>query len=418
MELGHFVIGHVRHRVAVAPQGGHQFVPVPVRFHLHTDKDVGLVRVPHAVVELGDHAPVDELAKLAEAAGPLGDSDREDRLAFFTDLGALGDVAQPVEIHIGAADDGGEGSTLGPLSIDVFFQTRHRQGPGGLGDGAGVIEDILDGGADFIGGDGNHLVQGLTQHPEGFLAHLGHRRAIGKQAHLLELDPPAPVEGGLEAGGVIRLHGDDLHLRTDKFDIGGDARAESTAAHADKDGVEGSGQLAQEFQGYGSLTRNHLRIIERVDIDHTQRLHQLRRVGGRRLEAVSLQYHLAAEGLDGGNLDLRGGAGHHNGGLDPQRPGRHGHTLGMVARGRRHHAFPALGIAELAHAVVGAPQFEGEHRLEVLALEQHPVVEAAAQLRGEIQRGFVNEIVDIGVEDTLDVAIGHEIRSPWQWPSW
>src|SRR5690606_20347435 len=75
MYFGHLVVGHVRHRVAVAAQGGHQVVPVPIGFHLHTDEDMGLGGVAHTVVELGDHAPVNQLAELAEAAGLLGDGD-------------------------------------------------------------------------------------------------------------------------------------------------------------------------------------------------------------------------------------------------------------------------------------------------------------------------------------------------------
>ena len=42
-------------------------------------------------------------AELAERARPLGDRDAEQRLARFADLGALGDEAQAIEVHVRAA---------------------------------------------------------------------------------------------------------------------------------------------------------------------------------------------------------------------------------------------------------------------------------------------------------------------------
>ena len=45
------------------------------------------------------------LAELQKAAGPLGNLDRQQRLALGAEVGALGHVPQPVEIDIGAAVD-------------------------------------------------------------------------------------------------------------------------------------------------------------------------------------------------------------------------------------------------------------------------------------------------------------------------
>ena len=56
-----------------------------------------------AVVELGDAALSETLAEPQEAAGALRDGHGEQRLACVADLGALGDVPQPIEIQVGAA---------------------------------------------------------------------------------------------------------------------------------------------------------------------------------------------------------------------------------------------------------------------------------------------------------------------------
>ncbi len=76
------------------------------------DEDVRHLLVGDAVVELGDRARADQLAEALERAALLGDRHREQRLALLAELGALGDEAQAVEVHVGAAGDGDEGLAL------------------------------------------------------------------------------------------------------------------------------------------------------------------------------------------------------------------------------------------------------------------------------------------------------------------
>ena len=71
---------------------------------LDADEDVRLGRVGVAVVELGDVAARRQAAEVLEAAGPLRDRGREDRLAGLAELGPLGDEAEPVEVHVRAAE--------------------------------------------------------------------------------------------------------------------------------------------------------------------------------------------------------------------------------------------------------------------------------------------------------------------------
>jgi hypothetical protein len=56
----------------------------------------------------------------------------------------------------------------------------------------------------------------------------------------------------------------------------------------------------------------------------------------------------------------------------------------MVAGRRTDHTLFQLFRLQVRHLVVGAAQLEAEHRLLVLAFQQHPVVQAAAQ----VLRGF------------------------------
>ena len=67
------------------------------------DIAVGARRIGIAVIELGHGAAADDLAEAQEAAGAFGDLDREHRLAARAEVGALGHVAQAVEIEVGAA---------------------------------------------------------------------------------------------------------------------------------------------------------------------------------------------------------------------------------------------------------------------------------------------------------------------------
>ena len=65
-----------------------------------------------------------------------------------------------------------------------------------------------------------------------------------------------------------------------------------------------------------------------------------------------------------------------------------------------------------AMLVVGAAQLEGEHGLQVLALEQHAIAQAARQALGRLERRFDRDVVDARLEDLLDVVVVHALRIP------
>ncbi len=72
------------------------------------------------------------------------------------------------------------------LARHVFLDAGHRQGARGLGDGARVLENVLDGGADLIGAHQNDLIDVLARKTKGLLAHAPHGDAVGEHADAIE----------------------------------------------------------------------------------------------------------------------------------------------------------------------------------------------------------------------------------------
>ena len=120
VELRDLVARHVEHgeprepRAAVLGRRRARFAAVEGE----ADEDVRLVLARVAIVELGDLTRLPSwLAEIAEGARALGDRHCEDRLAVLAELGALRHVAQPVEVHVGAAVDGDERAALRVLPL-------------------------------------------------------------------------------------------------------------------------------------------------------------------------------------------------------------------------------------------------------------------------------------------------------------
>ena len=71
--------------------------------NLQTDKHMSFLFIANTIDEFGDVAGADQFAEALEAAAFFGNRYREYGFTCFADLGALGDEAQAVEIHIGTA---------------------------------------------------------------------------------------------------------------------------------------------------------------------------------------------------------------------------------------------------------------------------------------------------------------------------
>ena len=104
-------------------------------------------------------------AELAERAGPLRDGHGEQRLARLAELGALGDEAQPIEVHVGAAQHRRQplpGRAPGARATHAF-RPATASAPAGSMIAARVVEDVLDGGADLVVGHAHDFVDGLLR---------------------------------------------------------------------------------------------------------------------------------------------------------------------------------------------------------------------------------------------------------------
>ncbi|KKY54547.1 hypothetical protein AAY86_00005, partial [Pseudomonas amygdali pv. tabaci str. ATCC 11528] len=179
---------------------------------LHADEDVRLAISVIAVVEFGDLALADGFAECLEAARLLGNGHGDDCFAAFAQLGALGNVTQTVEVDVGSGVDGHQCLTADAALLDVFLDPGNTQRARRLGDRAGVVVDVLDRRADFIGADGDHLIDIMTAHFKGVMADLRHRHAIGKQPDLAQHHALPGGHRRLQAVGVVRLDADHLDL--------------------------------------------------------------------------------------------------------------------------------------------------------------------------------------------------------------
>ncbi|MNZ76598.1 hypothetical protein D3C78_951110 [compost metagenome] len=239
------------------------------------------------------------------------------------------------------------------------------------------------------------------------LADLRHCHAIGKQPDLRQHHTLTRGHGGLQAVGVVRLDADHLDLRAQVLHVGGDAGDQAAATDRDEDRVQLARVLTQNLHGHGALTGDGVRIVIGVDVDKALFVHQLQRIGQRFRERVTVQHHLATARTHAFDLDLGGGLGHHDGGLDPQLTGRQGHALGMVAGRCGDYATGQFLSTELGQLVIGTANLEGEHRLQVFTLEQDVVAQTLAQLAGGLQRSFDGNVVNARGEDLLDVLFEH-----------
>src|SRR5215475_16223639 len=90
-------------------------------------------------------------AELAETPGTLGDGYRENRFALLSQFRALGNEAQAVEVHVGAAGDRNVSPVPWAMTLAPGLDSGDRQRARGLEHRAGVFEHVLERGARRVG---------------------------------------------------------------------------------------------------------------------------------------------------------------------------------------------------------------------------------------------------------------------------
>ena len=94
-------------------------------------------------------------------------------------------------------------------ALGVALEAGHRERAGRLHHAAGVVEDVLDRGADLVVRDAHDLVDGTLRDPERLLADGAHRDAVGEDADVIEHDAPAGPQRLVHRVGLERLDADD-----------------------------------------------------------------------------------------------------------------------------------------------------------------------------------------------------------------
>ena len=97
-------------------------------------------------------------------------------------------MPQTVEIDVRTRVDGHEGLATGCTFCHVLLDASHRQRAGRFGDRAGIVIDILDGGAELVIADGQHLIDAKPAHLETMGADLCDGHAIGERADARQND--------------------------------------------------------------------------------------------------------------------------------------------------------------------------------------------------------------------------------------
>ena len=331
MLFGQLVVGQVDRGKTVAHKAALDALGLVAFGDGQPDKNMGLVCVRDAVVELGHRARADQLAKALEGAAFFGDRDGKEGFALFTKFSALGNKPQSIKVHVRAAGDGHQGLTFDLTRLHILLDSRHTQGPGGLQDAAGFLKNIFDGGADFVGVD-HHVVvyQGACQ-TKGFLAHKLHGGAVREQTHIVQLDAFACANRLQHGVRINRLHADDADLGPHGLDVRRHARNEAPAADRYEHSVDRALVLAQDFHCHRALACNDVGVVKGVDKTLPLFLFdgQRMRVGIRK--TVTVQHHLGAHGVHGIDLQARCCHRHHDGGFAAEFFGCQGHALSMVA---------------------------------------------------------------------------------------
>ena len=152
--------------------------------------------------------------------------------------------------------------------------------------------------------------------------------------------------------------------------------------------------MAQNLGADRSLPGDHERIVERVDERHAGLGHQRVAVRLGLVVAVAGQHHLSAHRPHRIHLDPRRRLRHDDDRAQTELLRRERHALRVIAGAGGDDAARPLLVGEMRDLVVGAAQLEAEDRLQILALQQHLVVETLGQPGRLVERRLPRHVVD------------------------
>ena len=340
-------------------------------------------------------------------AGPLRDLDADQRLATLTELGALGDEAQAIKVHVGAGNEGDEALARADevVLVDVLGHASDRQRARRLRDRPRVVEDVFDRRADLVVGDRDHAIDELRTQAERLLADQPHRGALAEETDRVQRHSSPRRQRARHRIAVVRLHADDLHTRRcDRLDVQRCAREQTAATNAREHAVERARvRLPHQLDRRRSLPGDDVRIVERRDVGEAVLLLEPRALALRLVKVVAEQDDRRAEPLDVGPLDRRRVERHDDRAGDAELVPGQRDALGVVAGRTGDDAAPTLLLGQRRHLVVRAADLEGEDGLQIFALEQDRASELGRQRRRVRERRRRHAFVDARGEHELEV---------------
>ncbi|OQA08025.1 MAG: hypothetical protein BWY65_01645 [Firmicutes bacterium ADurb.Bin373] len=148
-------------------------------------------------------------------------------------------------------------------------------------------------------------------------------------------------------------------------------------------------QIFQQFQGYGSLARDHLQVVKTVYKGGAFFFLQFNSMVKSLIITAGGQDYFRSVALGGHNLGNRSAGRHNNSAGQSGSRGGVGHTLGMVSGGSRDHAVQTLCVVKAHHFVISPPDFKGACFLHVFELQINSGAAHPAEAGGIIQRGVI-----------------------------
>ena len=306
---------------------------------------------------------------------------------MLADLGALGDVAEAREVHVGARGDhdGGAGRRA-CRSAAARFRPAMRQRAGGLEHRAGLLEGVLDRGADLVGRDRDDVVEVAR----GRARTCARRPAVtatpsAKRPTCSSTTRAPGRERARHRVGVVGLDADDPDLGPELLHHRREPRREPAAADRHEDAAEVARRLVQDLETDRRPAPRSRRDRRRAGSASCRsrrrpRRNARRRPRSRRRRArPRRRERRTAATLIAGvvrGITIRA--------ADAETRRRVGDALRVVAGRGGDHARRALARRKLRDPVVGAAKLEREDRRQVLALQEH----RASETRREAGRGI------------------------------
>ena len=150
----------------------------------------------------------------------------------------------------------------------------------------------------------------MARQTEGFRPHFLYRRAVGKQANVLQFDASSGFHAANHCVGVFGLNTDDFNVGAQLFDVRCNPRDQAASTNRAENGIDSPGVLTKNLHAHSALACNDVGVVERVHKSELFFLFQFFGVQVGIRVAVTHQNGFAAEPLDCPHFNLGRGGGH------------------------------------------------------------------------------------------------------------